>query len=227
MITDSLDGVYLNEESLYDPTGLVASLRTLTADQPPLILHGELHKLSSKLTSHMLSRFLSQEERRRIESFHRLGDRQRFGIARAMLRGVLGCWHSTVPCSVTINTSPYGKPYCREGPFFNISHSGDRIGLAMHPCRMVGIDIEQIRHYGEWKEMASIIWPNAMIRRIERLSTHDQSKEFLRQWCQYEASTKAIGLGLSATRSIESPEKSCKIWRLALPRLYLGYVAMA
>lgn len=38
-----------------------------------------------------------------------------------------------------------GKPYLEDGPFFNISHSGEYIVFASHPTREVGIDIEQVR----------------------------------------------------------------------------------
>lgn len=37
-----------------------------------------------------------------------------------------------------------GKPYLEKGPFFNISHSGEYVVLAIHPTKEVGIDIEKI-----------------------------------------------------------------------------------
>lgn len=37
-----------------------------------------------------------------------------------------------------------GKPYIENGPFFNLSHSGQYVVLAIHPTREVGVDIERI-----------------------------------------------------------------------------------
>ncbi len=36
------------------------------------------------------------------------------------------------------------KPYLEDGPYFNISHSGDYIVLAIHEKRELGVDIEKI-----------------------------------------------------------------------------------
>jgi len=174
----------------------------------------------------MLLQFLPQEERSRIEEFFYLADQQRFGIGRTILRAILGHWFSIEPSSVVISLSPYGKPYCENAPFFNISHSGDYIALAIHPSTAVGIDVEQVQHYKEWKEMSALLWPEIVIKHIESFPVHAQSTEFLNQWCQYEATTKAHGLGLSAQWEIIAPEKPCHLWKLSLPETYLGYAAM-
>lgn len=43
-----------------------------------------------------------------------------------------------------IKESINGKPYLEDGPYFNISHSGEYVVLAVHPFRDVGVDIQQI-----------------------------------------------------------------------------------
>ena len=43
-----------------------------------------------------------------------------------------------------IKESINGKPYLEDGPYFNISHSGEYVVLAIHPSRDVGVDIQQI-----------------------------------------------------------------------------------
>lgn len=43
---------------------------------------------------------------------------------------------------IKLNTN--GKPFLTNGPFFNISHSGEYVIFASHPTRDVGIDIEKV-----------------------------------------------------------------------------------
>ena len=43
-----------------------------------------------------------------------------------------------------IKETKTGKPYFENGPFFNISHSGEYVVLVIHKTRDVGVDIERI-----------------------------------------------------------------------------------
>ena len=43
-----------------------------------------------------------------------------------------------------IKKTSTGKPYLENGPFFNVSHSGEYVVLVIHPTRDVGVDIEKI-----------------------------------------------------------------------------------
>lgn len=43
-----------------------------------------------------------------------------------------------------IKTNTNGKPFLTNGPFFNISHSGEYVIFASHPTRDIGIDIEKV-----------------------------------------------------------------------------------
>lgn len=225
-MTSSLCGFHVKPIFLADANGLVASLRGLNADQPPLILVGDRREFVGNLTDQQLSQFLTQEERIRLASFYHLADQERFGIGRIMLRSILGSWLSQHPCSVVVNIGTHGKPFSPYGPFFNISHSGDYITLAIHPFRPVGIDVERLQHHNDWRSMASILWPEILISHIENHPVPKQSDEFLKQWCQYEAATKAVGLGFSAPSIYFEADKPCQLWELKLPESYLGYAAM-
>jgi len=225
-MSGSLSCLDVDEALLLHPAELVTRIRTLKDDQPPLILIGNRCELASILTKQTLFQFLPQEERTRIEAFYHLADQQRYGIGRVILRAILGHWLSIEPSSVAITLTTYGKPYCENAPLFNISHSGDCIALAIHPSRTVGIDVEQVQHHKKWKEMAAMLWPEIVIKHIESFPIHVQSTEFLNQWCQYEATTKAHGLGLSAQWEKIASEKRCHLWKLSLPETYLGYAAM-
>lgn len=43
-----------------------------------------------------------------------------------------------------ISETKAGKPYLKNGPYFNVSHSGEYVVLVIHDSREVGVDIERI-----------------------------------------------------------------------------------
>ena len=43
-----------------------------------------------------------------------------------------------------ISKTKSGKPYFKNGPYFNVSHSGEYVVLVIHDSREVGVDIERI-----------------------------------------------------------------------------------
>ena len=43
-----------------------------------------------------------------------------------------------------ISETKSGKPYFKNGPYFNVSHSGEYVVLVIHNSREVGVDIERI-----------------------------------------------------------------------------------
>jgi len=43
-----------------------------------------------------------------------------------------------------ISETKSGKPYLKNGPYFNVSHSGEYVVLVIHDSREVGVDIERI-----------------------------------------------------------------------------------
>jgi phosphopantetheinyl transferase len=61
------------------------------------------------------------------------------------------------------------------GAEFNLSHSRDLILLALRPCRIAGVDVEQLQDVKDWKSIACILWPAAIVEKLERISVAQQS----------------------------------------------------
>lgn len=92
-----------------------------------------------------------------------------------------------------LQTNRYGKPYLENGPFFNVTHSGRLIALAVAEIE-IGIDVELIQEY----DYLSLIEEFASEKEKTRiLYSRNPLKEFLNCWTQKEACIKQIGKGLS------------------------------
>lgn len=141
---------------------------------------------------------LSEEERQRANRFYFAKHKQRFTLARATLRTVLGLYLKRPPKALDFAYNPYGKPSVvnSQGLEFNLSHSGEIALLAVGQQFPVGVDVElfSARPYtGIGKHMFSA-QENAALRHVpSRL----KPLSFFHIWSQKEAFIKACGQGLS------------------------------
>ena len=81
----------------------------------------------------------------------------------------------------------HGKPYKEAPPFFNLSHSGDKIGIFSDDDGEVGFDIQQIRTCNV--KLAERIFPE---KEIEISCAAD----FARFWTMKESAAKLTGEGI-------------------------------
>src|SRR5262249_7836652 len=93
---------------------------------------------------------LSPEECERAGRFYFARDRERFIVARGMLRAILGRYLNMDPTQLRFCYNQYGKPALASDQAskmlsFNLSHSHELAVYAIAPSRMVGVDIEYIR----------------------------------------------------------------------------------
>lgn len=86
-----------------------------------------------------------------------------------------------------------GKPYLEDGPFFNISHSGEYVVLAIHPTKEVGIDIEKI----DSNRVDAI----RFVLNEEEKKTNDTTTLF-QIWSNKESLAKCISTGLKDMKNI-------------------------
>ncbi len=80
------------------------------------------------------------------------------------------------------------KPYKKEPPYFNVSHSDEKVGIFISDEAEVGLDIQKIR---EWDT-----------RLIDYAFSEEEKKgvsgnaEFTRLWTMKESAAKCVGAGL-------------------------------
>ena len=86
-----------------------------------------------------------------------------------------------------------GKPYLEDGPFFNISHSGEYVVLAIHPTKEVGIDIEKIDE--------SRVDAIRFVLNKDEKKTNDTTTLF-QIWSNKESLAKCISTGLKDMKNI-------------------------
>lgn len=127
---------------------------------------------------------LTAERRSRMERYLRKADQARCLAAGLLLRHVFG-----EKGAARITADSMGKPYLPGGPFFNLSHSGDKVVLLVS-SRASGVDIEQI---SPWSEAVAqrVFTP----REQAWLKTHREKAAFYRLWTAKEGIMKALGLG--------------------------------
>jgi 4'-phosphopantetheinyl transferase len=171
----------------------------------------------------------------RAQRFVHDDDRRRFLAGRALARSVLGSYLGCPPTAVTLALTAFGKPY------FNLSHSGDLVALAVSVGDDVGVDVEAAAPANA-DELVSIVLSEQERRAFERLPSALRPAAFLRCWTRKEALLKAAGTGLSSDprlltvgweevrgQAVAMPESAVgfAVQDLAVPAGASGSVALA
>ena len=85
-----------------------------------------------------------------------------------------------------------GKPYCLDGPYFNISHSGKYIVLAISERRDIGIDIERI--------------DKRKVKTIQYILKNEEKTEDLQElfqiWSAKESLLKCLGSNIGYIKEV-------------------------
>lgn len=141
---------------------------------------------------------LDEVERKRAASFKTAVLRAIFVVAHASLRRVLAARLGVNPKSLVFDVNEWGKPSLRHpccGLEFNISHSANRILIAVSSAGPVGVDIEKILPEPPY-EVALIAFSQNEWVALERLPAQRRGKVFYDLWTRKEALVKAMGRGL-------------------------------
>jgi 4'-phosphopantetheinyl transferase len=145
---------------------------------------------------------LSDAERERSRRFAFDRDAQRFVMARATLRQLLGGRMNVSPASVKFARGTQGKlaltGQARDSDLrFNLSHSGDLAVYALAVGIDVGVDVEVIRPVPDVDAIVTR-WFSPREQSAYRALDQDQKPlGFLTCWTRKEAVLKALGQGLS------------------------------
>lgn len=159
-----------------------------------------LDSLGTSLAS--LQETLSPDERARAAQFRFLRDRQRFIVARGVLRNILARYLRREPAGLKFSHNSSGKPALagESGAstlHFNLSHSHGLalFGVAME--REVGIDLERIRTDFASEEVAQRFFSPRDVAALAAFPASQRQEAFFDCWTRKEAFAKARGEGLS------------------------------
>lgn len=168
---------------------------------------GEVHVWSARLIS-MQNKFevfygaLSTDERKRAESFAHVRDKNRYIIARGILRVLLGYYLGIAPERVCFSYGSNGKPHLANslagsGLEFNLSHAANLAVYAFANRTQVGIDIEPLNKGLAWRQLAPIVFSAREQAELAEIPEDEKAEAFLRGWTRKEAFVKGCGTGLS------------------------------
>lgn len=178
---------------------------------------------------------LSIDEQQRAERYALELPRRNFRVMRAALRAVLGRYLRLLPSAVRIEIEPAGKPFVRGGPYFSLSHSGDR-GLIAVASAGVGVDIERVRALPNAAALVNRFFSTEEREQFAALPDSLRDVSFFRGWTAKEALLKAAGIGLAGLDRCAvdlDPRRSPRIvrfdgpgeWSIFTCKLDAGYIA--
>jgi 4'-phosphopantetheinyl transferase len=152
-------------------------------------------------TSARLYATLTPDERTRSARFQFERDRQRFVVARGVLRDLLGRYLQTQPGHIRFVYNTFGKPDL--GPEFgnrlkfNLSHSTDLALIAIATASDVGVDLEYIQAESDYADVARRFFSAGEVDYLMALPSHLYAEAFLSCWTKKEAYLKGSGEGLA------------------------------
>lgn len=168
----------------------------------PKLQQGEIHIWQASLEAtdqiaHLLT-LLSDDEQARAARFYFQKDRDRFVLARGILRVILSQYLDIQPQDLQFQYSEMGKPSLMHHPdlCFNVSHSGQIALYAVAQNCEVGIDVEQIHPERDWESIATRFFSAQEQAALKQLSSNLKLQGFFNCWTRKEALLKAIGQGL-------------------------------
>jgi 4'-phosphopantetheinyl transferase len=141
---------------------------------------------------------LSADEQARAARYLDDGVRQRFILARGMLRQILGHALNLQPQEIVFEYGKRGKPFLPDsGLQFNLSHAEDRLLLAVAENQVIGADIEYIRPMTEMYTVARMNFSTQEQAAFFALPESQQRYAFYTGWTRKEAYIKAMGDGFA------------------------------
>jgi 4'-phosphopantetheinyl transferase len=146
--------------------------------------------------------FLSPPEIERADRYYFDRDRNRFIIARGVLRQLLGAYLHLAPRVIDFVYGAQGKPdvVASQNPSrmrFNLSHSGELALFAVSLNLELGIDVEQIKPDFAGLEIATRFFSPEECAKLKALPPDARVDAFFNCWTRKEAYIKARGEGLS------------------------------
>jgi 4'-phosphopantetheinyl transferase len=140
---------------------------------------------------------LSDDELARAGRYRFARDRLRFVAARSFLRKTLARHLLVAPRDLSFIYGPFGRPALlptkgSETHEFNMSHSGGGAILAVTRGASVGVDVEEMIHVPDWREIASRVFSAYENAALSMVPTEARDVAFYCCWTRKEAFLKAL-----------------------------------
>jgi 4'-phosphopantetheinyl transferase len=147
--------------------------------------------------------WLTDNERQKLQRYQFDEHRKQLLSARFLLRNVLSKYQTEIsPGRWQFSSNEYGKPEIsaaqqRNNLFFNLSHSGDKVVMALAKQPDVGVDIEYSGKSRRVKKIASRYFSSIETSSLLALPKTQWLDRFYDLWTLKEAYIKACGMGLA------------------------------
>jgi 4'-phosphopantetheinyl transferase len=140
---------------------------------------------------------LDQQELERAAGFKNALLRNRFILVRGLLRTTLARYLAVESANLHFAKGKYGKPIlCDHTLYFNLSHSANKLVIAVSDLDNIGIDIEQVKPRNTLHEIARRVLSVTEFTAWSHLPTSEQLLIFYQLWTKKEAFVKAVGRGM-------------------------------
>ena len=151
-----------------------------------------------------LASLLSADELTRARRRRFSRDRDRFIVARARLRTILGAELRRPPASIRFRAEANGKPALDHAAgsgdvAFNLSHAADVVMVAVGRGCRIGADIERVLDDFDTRSLASHCLAASEIAAIEALPEAERRRAFFQCWVRKEAYLKGCGTGIATS----------------------------
>lgn len=148
----------------------------------------------------LLQRLLPADRFRRLQSFYFLKDRIRTAGAEVWLRLMLSSTLNIPPRELDIVYEEFKKPWLRSphengSHYFNVSHSGEWLLIALSTAGEIGVDVEQTERMTA--ELMDSILADDEKAGFTGKNPGETLEMLTRYWVGKEAYTKLIGQGIT------------------------------
>jgi len=144
---------------------------------------------------------LSPEEREKAERFSSERHRQNYIFAHAVLRDILGRYLMRSARNVLFKYDAFGKPLLVHSEtqvplYFNLSHSGSMVLVALAYGRHIGADVEEVRPLEDIEHIATAYFTTQERAFVLSRDSEERARAFFHCWTRKESYIKALGKGL-------------------------------
>lgn len=153
-------------------------------------------------TINSYTKLLSIEELEKANSFRFEKDRYKYLIGKGFARTLLSNHYLNIKSrQIVFSYGRKGKPYLKEDinpdqVVFNVSHSHELVTIAVAVDKLLGVDVEYIRHIDDLDAIVFRFFGEDEKRWFGKIPREKRLDAFYYMWTRKEAYIKSLGMGL-------------------------------